>query len=72
MMLNPFADNWKVGSENRNKFAPSKNWEYVKESSRLFAFKLSYNFNFGRKYQSSQKRLNNEDTDTGVMSSSKK
>ena len=72
MMINPFVDNWKAGSENLNASAPSKNWVYIKETSRLFAIQVSYSFNFGRKYQSSQKRLNNQDTDTGVMSSNKK
>ncbi len=72
MMINPFVNNWKAGSENLNASAPSKNWVYIKETSRLLALKVAYNFNFGRKYQSSQKRLNNEDTDTGVMSSRKK
>ena len=72
MMINPFVNNWKAGSENLNASAPSKNWVYIKETSRLFAIQVSYSFNFGRKYQSSQKRLNNQDTDTGVMSSNKK
>jgi len=72
MMINPFVDNWKAGSENLNASTPSKNWVYIKETSRLFAIQVSYSFNFGRKYQSSQKRLNNQDTDTGVMSSNKK
>ncbi len=71
MVLNPFANNWKVGSENRNASAPSKNWIYIKESSQLYALKISYNFSFGRKYESAQKRLNNEDKDSGVMSSKK-
>ncbi|WP_321518345.1 TonB-dependent receptor [uncultured Bacteroides sp.] len=71
MMINPFVDNWKAGSENMNANAPSKNWVYIKESSRLLSFKVSYSFNFGRKYESAQKRLNNEDKDTGVMSSKK-
>ncbi len=71
MMINPFVDNWIQGSENKNVSAPSKNWIYIKESSRLLAIQLSYNFNFGRKYESAQKRLNNQDTDSGVMSSNK-
>lgn len=71
MALNPFSDNWKSGSENRNAQAPSKNWQYIKESSRLFCISLSYNFSFGRKYQSGSKRLNNQDNESGVVSGSK-
>ncbi|MCD7899503.1 MAG: TonB-dependent receptor family protein [Bacteroides sp.] len=71
MTLNPFTDNWKMGSENKNKYTPSKNWEYIKESTRLFAISFTYNFSFGRKYESASKRLNNEDNDSGVMSGGK-
>ncbi|BEG99678.1 hypothetical protein BSYN_19430 [Bacteroides sedimenti] len=70
-MLDPFVNDYKVGGENRNALAPSKNWKYIKESSQLFVLKISYNFSFGRKYQSAQKKLNNQDTDSGVMSGSK-
>ncbi len=71
MTLNPFVDNWKSGWENVGAYTPSKNWHYMKESSRLFAVKVAYNFSFGRKYQSASKRLNNEDTQSGVMSGGK-
>lgn len=71
MTLNPFVDNWKSGDENWNAYAPSQNWHYLKESSRLFAISFSYNFSFGRKYQAASKRLNNEDKESGVMSGGK-
>lgn len=71
MVLDPFINDYKIGSENRNASAPSKNWKYIKESSQLFVLKVSYNFNFGRKYQSAQKRLNNQDTDSGVLNGNK-
>lgn len=71
MALNPFVDNWKSGSENRSKYAPSKNWHYIKESSRLFAVNIAYNFSFGRKYESGSKRLNNEDNESGVLKGGK-
>ncbi len=70
--LNPFVNNWKQGSENRSAYTPSKNWEYIKETSRLFALTLSYNLSFGRKYESGSKRLDNQDTDSGILSGSKK
>ena len=71
MVLNPFSDNYKVGSENFSSYAPSKNWMYIKESSRMFAISLSWNFSFGRKYESAEKRLHNEDNNAGTLKSGK-
>ena len=69
--FNPFSDNWKVQSENCNQYASSKKTSYIKESSRLFVVSVSYNFSFGRTYKVGQKRLNNSDSDSGVMSTGK-
>lgn len=69
--FNPFSDNWKMQSENWNQYASSKKTSYVKESSRLFVVSVSYNFSFGRTYKAGQKRLNNSDSDSGVMSTGK-
>ena len=69
--FNPFSDNWKVQSENWNQYASSKKTSYIKESSRLFVVSVSYNFSFGRTYKAGQKRLNNSDSDSGVMSTGK-
>ena len=69
--FNPFSDNWKVQSENWNQYAFSKKTSYIKESSRLFVVSVSYNFSFGRTYKAGQKRLNNSDSDSGVMSTGK-
>ena len=69
--FNPFSDNWKVQSENWNQYASRKKTSYIKESSRLFVVSVSYNFSFGRTYKAGQKRLNNSDSDSGVMSTGK-
>ena len=69
--FNLFSDNWKVQSENWNQYASSKKTSYIKESSRLFVVSVSYNFSFGRTYKAGQKRLNNSDSDSGVMSTGK-
>lgn len=70
-MFNPFADNYKVQSENRSQYASYKKSSYIKESSRMFLLRLTYNFSFGRTFKSEQKRLNNADDDSGVMSTGK-
>lgn len=70
-MMMPFLDNYKTESENWSKYASYKKTNYIKESSRLVAFQISYNFSFGRKFKETSKRLNNSDTDSGVMSTGK-
>lgn len=70
-MFNPFADNYKQENENWSKYASYKRANYINESSRLLMVHFSYNFSFGRNVKSAQKRLNNSDNDSGVMSSGK-
>ena len=71
MTLNPFVDNYRMGGEMFSKVAPSKNWWYVKENCRLFVAKVSWNISFGRKYETMQKRVNNEDSNAGTLKSGK-
>jgi hypothetical protein len=70
-MFNPFVDNYKQDSENWSQYASYKKSNYVNESSRMLILRLSYNFSFGRSFKSGQKRLNNADDDSGVMSTGK-
>lgn len=67
-MMNPFTDNFKVESENRNQYSPNKRIMYVKDSARMILLQASWNFSFGRKYNAARKKLNNTDNDSGVMS----
>lgn len=70
-VINPFTDNYKQETENWSQHASFRRSNYIKESSRLFIATLSYNFSFGRKYSASQKKVNNADNDSGVMSTGK-
>lgn len=65
--INPFADNYKRTSENRNSYASNKRVSYVNESSRLFLLKFAWNFSFGRSLNQVDKRLNNSDSDNGIL-----
>ena len=69
--FNPFTDNYKVENENWNQFASYKTKSYIKESSRMFLVSLSYNFSFGRKFKTTQRKVNNSDNESGVMSTGK-
>ncbi|GHV52522.1 hypothetical protein FACS1894181_15670 [Bacteroidia bacterium] len=70
-MFNPFSDNYKQQSENRSEHASYKRSNYINETSRLITLRLTWNFSFGRKFNDIQKRLNNADNDSGVMSTGK-
>ncbi|WP_287619348.1 TonB-dependent receptor [Parabacteroides sp.] len=69
--MNPFADNFKIVNENWNKMASYKRTSYVNESSKMFFVRLAWNFSFGRKYNAKPKKLNNQDTDTGILNAGK-
>lgn len=70
-MFNPLTDNYKQESENRSQYASYHRSNYIKESSRLLLTKLTWNFSFGRTFKAEQRRLNNTDEDSGVMSTGK-
>ncbi|MDR1259412.1 MAG: outer membrane beta-barrel protein [Tannerellaceae bacterium] len=70
-MFNPFADNYRVDTENRSQYASYKKSHYINESSRMVVLRLTYNFSFGRTFKAGERRLNNADEDSGVMSAGK-
>ncbi|MDF9830049.1 outer membrane beta-barrel protein [Parabacteroides sp. PF5-6] len=69
--FNPFINNYKVEAENRSQYASYRRTNYIGESSRMFALKLTYNFSFGRKFNPGQKKVDNQDTESGVMNTGK-
>jgi len=70
-MFNPFTDNYKQETENWSQYASFKKTNYIQESSRMLLLRLSWNFSFGRSYNTAQKRLNNADDESGVMNAGK-
>ena len=70
-VFNPFINTFRQDSENRSQYASFRRSMYLKESSRLFVIRLAYNFSFGRKFSAGQKKVNNADNDSGVMSTGK-
>jgi len=69
--FNPFVNNYKVEEENWSQYASFQKKNYIGESSRMFLAKFTYNFSFGRKFSSGQKKVDNQDTESGVMSTGK-
>lgn len=69
-MFNPFTTT-KYQVRNYNRYASSNKTSSIGDASHMFILQLSWNFNFGRKRNEIQKRLNNSDTDAGIMKVSK-
>ena len=70
-MINPFAKSYEIGSSNLSSLIPSKQFAKSDKLARTFVVNVSFNLDFGRQYKAGQKRLQNEDTDTGVLSGKK-
>ena len=79
-MFNPFTndyktqqENWnhKTQQENWNRYASSRKTNYIQESAQMAFLTLSYNFSFGRHYKSANKKISNQDSDSGIMQTGK-
>lgn len=67
--FNPFSKNYFQESFNRSALTPKYSKVYSDDlgQGRLIAINLSINLNFGRQFNSGNKRLNNDDSDAGIM-----
>ena len=63
----PFTNNYKTGKERVSKVAPYTSWSHAKEIGQMAVIKLSYNFEFGKRYKSSDRRINNSDNESGIL-----
>ena len=71
MMVNPFTDDYHQGVENVSKLAPNKQLAFSKNFTQMFMLNVSFNLNFGKQKSLVSKRIENADTDTGILSGSK-
>jgi hypothetical protein len=67
-VLLPFSSQYVRNSEGWNRFSPTKATMYANDFSRAVLLKFSWNFSYGRKAKSVNKRIYNEDKDTGILS----
>lgn len=66
-MFNPFQKDYKRRDANWNKYA-SYDYEYhVDDIARMVCVTFSWNFSFGRNYKGGSKRMNNSDTENGII-----
>lgn len=66
-MFNPFQNDYSREEANWNKDAGYSYNYHIDDVARMICVTLSYNFSFGRDYKSSNKQIQNKDTDAGVM-----
>lgn len=70
--FNPFGGSYKRYEENWSKLAPSKNEIFTNDIKQMFMVRATFNINFGRQFKGGDRRINNSDTDAGIMSGAKK
>lgn len=68
MILNPFTKRYEQGVDNLSTLAPNSQLAYSTQFSQIVMLNLSFNLDFGKQNHSCRIRINNSDTDTGILS----
>ena len=71
MVMNPFTDDYHQGVENISHLAPNKQVAFSKDFTRMLMLNVSFNLDFGKQRNTASKRIENSDTDTGILTGSK-
>lgn len=71
MFMNPFTKRYEQGVDNLSRLAPYKQIAYSDDFRRMVMINVSFNLDFGKQRGISGRRINNSDTDTGILSGSK-
>lgn len=66
-MFNPFQKDYKRKEEDWNKYAGYSYQYHLDDVARMICLTLSWNMSFGRDYKSGGKKMQNRDTDAGVL-----
>lgn len=71
MMLNPFSiKGYSTGTRNLSDVAPNTRSAVMEDFKQVLMLNFSMNLDFGSKHVEAGKRINNEDTDNGILSGS--
>lgn len=70
-VLNPFTKRYEMEIENKSSLAPYLQKAYSTKLNPLFIMNFTVNLDFGRSYKAKEKRVNNEDSDSGILSGKK-
>ena len=69
--MNPFSDDYRVTSENRNRYAGYQRTQHIQATQRLCVLGVRWNIQWGRKHNSGSKRLNNSGSSESVKAAGK-
>lgn len=61
-----YAQGFDYKSQTDSKYYTSRDNTYLKNNGNMLMFTLGYTFNYGRKYKSDKRKLNNSDKETGL------
>ena len=68
-ILLPFSSQYTRYTENSNSYMPYTTTAYSNDFARMVMLQFRWNFDFGRKVKGGDKRINNSDTDSGIVRS---
>ena len=71
MLMNPFTKRYEQSVEKRSRLAPYSQVAYSDDFKRMVMVNVSFNLDFGKQRNAVGKRINNSDTDTGILSGNK-
>ena len=71
LVFNPFTNDYHQGVENVSKLAPNKQVAFSRDFCPMFMLNVSFNLNFGKQKSEAKQRIQNSDTDAGILSGSK-
>ena len=69
--MKTLSKHYTQSTRNLSALAPNRSQIYTDQLQGIFGINFSLNLNFGRQYKAGSKRLNNNDSDAGIMSGSK-
>jgi hypothetical protein len=72
MVANPFTNEYSQGTANYSALTAYNSTAYTHNMGQVIAFNFRLNLSFGRKYNAAAKRVDNKDTDAGIMTGAKK
>jgi hypothetical protein len=67
-MINPFETEYSQDSKNLSRLTPNYSKVASNDMARIIMLSFSWNINWGVKYDAGRRRMNNNDTDSGIMS----
>lgn len=70
-VMNPFTNRYEQEVRNLSSIASNRQYAYSTNLSPIFMVNMSFNIDFGKKRQTQNKRINNQDTDSGILSGKK-